>query len=513
MLRTSTRVIKNTGYLYLRIMVSMILSLWTTRIILNTLGISDFGLYNIIGGAIGMLGFLDASMARATQRYLNYSQGEGEIEKCKEIFNISIILHFIIAILLIFLLSAAGWLFFNGILNIPMGREKAAVIIYCCFIVSTVFTVMTVPYDATLNAHENMAYYAMIGIISSILKLVAAYAILWFCGDKLVLYGIMMVAISVLTMIVMRIYCKKKYVECIFRPAIYWNKDKAKEMTIFAGWNFLGSFSCIVGNYGNGLVMNHFYGVALNAATGVANQVLGQMQVFSSHLQKAIYPAITKSEGAGNRMLMLELSVTGCKFSFATLAIFAIPFIIEMGYIQQLWLVDVPQWAVLFSQLIIIRSLIEHMTQPLVQTIMAVGHIVGLNRVVFIFNLLPVMITFTFFSFGYPPFTMYIVNIIVFGVFISLVNIFFCHKICGLNYKRFCTEVVIPLTLSFCIAFMLVSIPMFMGCTGIGCCILSFIIGFTAYPFLFWKTCINSQEKEIVRSIVKKAYHHYRPNL
>lgn len=215
---TANRVIKNTGYLYARMGITMFVSLYTTRLILNSLGASDFGIFNIVGGAISMLGFLNAAMASATQRFMSYSEGAGDKEKQKSIFNISLVIHFLTSLLVGVALVVAGFFFFGGILNIPADRVGAAEVVYASLIVSTMFTVMTVPYDAVMNAHENMRYYAIVGILESLLKLSVAFACVYTSADKLVVYGILMACIPLLTLTIMRVYCHKHYRECIISP-------------------------------------------------------------------------------------------------------------------------------------------------------------------------------------------------------------------------------------------------------------------------------------------------------
>lgn len=221
---TANRVLKNTCYLYARMGITMFISLYTTRIILNTLGVSDFGIFNIVGGAIGMLGFLNAAMADATQRFMSYSEGERNKEKQKNIFNVSFILHFILAIIVGFTLIIAGHFFFNGIFNIPAEKEFAAKVIYGSLIISTIFTIMTVPYNAVMNAHENMKYYAVMGLIEAPLKLLVAIVCMYTSSDKLIIYGVLTACIPLIMLTIMRIYCHKHYEECIIAPYTHWNK-------------------------------------------------------------------------------------------------------------------------------------------------------------------------------------------------------------------------------------------------------------------------------------------------
>ena len=498
---TASRIIKNTGWLYAKMAITMFISLYTTRLILNALGAVDFGIYAIVGGAIGMLGFLNGAMSSATQRFMSYAEGQGNQERQIGIFNVSIVIHLCLALVIAAVLTIAGFVYFNGVLNIPENRMFAAKVVYGCLIFSTFLTVINVPYEAVMNAHENMRYYALVGILESLLKLAVAVICVKVCYDKLVVYGILMAFIPVFTLTIMKIYCHKKYSECLLKPFKYFEKDIAKDMLGFTGWNFLGSSSSMVGNYGNGLVLNHFYGAALNAATGIANQLNGQLLVFSNNMLKALNPVITKSEGAGNRENMLKYATTGCKYSFALLAFFAIPFILEMDFIQHKWLKNVPSWAVLFAQLQIIRTLIEQLTISYGTAIAAEGRIAKYNVVSSILNLLPVTILFILFVKGFSPISMYVLNISIFGILVALVKVFFTHKICGLKYRTFLIELLLPSITTFVLSFVVTMIPKLYMEQSWFRTILSFVICFLTYMICFYFICVNDDEKKILKNL------------
>lgn len=495
MTNTSIRIIKNTGYLYLRIGVSMVLSLWATRLIFNSLGVADYGLYNIIGGAIGMLGFMNLSMAKAVQRYMSFYHGRGDSEKCRYIFNVSLVLHFIVALCLGLVLIVAGWFFFHGILNIPDGRRHAAIYVYGCLVVSTAFLVMQVPYDSVLSAHENMLVFSLVGIVSSLLKFFAAYLTTITSYDKLIFYGVSIASINLFLAILTGIFCSHQYKECSIHPIRYWEKYLIVRIAKFAGWNFLSVFSSIVGNYGTGIVMNVFYGVKLNAAMGVANQVNGMLQTFSSNIQKALSPAIVKSEGAGKRQMMLALTASGCKFSFATLAVFAIPIIIEMQYVLKLWLGVVPEWAVLFSQLLLFQAMIEMLNYPFDQAILAEGRTAAYNCVIFILHLLPVVLLFLLFKVGCPPYTMYILGVMIFGFLTMFFRIYFAHTHCGLPFGLFYKDIWGKSILIFLVSFTVSCIPASTLNEGFPRLILTISFGFVSFILLFWNICLDQTER------------------
>lgn len=422
----------------------MFISLYTTRLVLNALGASDFGVFNVVGGAISMLGFLHAAMSSATQRFMSFYEGKGEKEKQKEIFNVSSVLHFCIALILGVILLFAGYFFFNGVLNIEAERIYAAKAVYASLIISTVFTVMTVPYEAVLNAHENMFYFSIVGILESLLKLAVALIIVYYGGDKLELYGMLMACIPLMILTIMRVYCHRKYSECIIAPRKYWNKSLMKEMTSFAGWNLLGSGSGLIGNYGNALVVNHFFGAVVNAALGVANQLNGQLMAFSNNMIKAINPVIVKKQGEGKQKMMMYYSLLGGRVSFLILAIFAIPVIIETPYILRLWLQQIPDWAIIFLRLALVRRLIEQLTITLNTSLSAHGDIKGMNISSLAANLFPLPVLYICFSNGLPPYWLYIIAIVLMVFLGTGFRVYFCIKLCELKFRELINLVLFP---------------------------------------------------------------------
>lgn len=501
---TANRIIKNTGYLYAKMGITMFVSLYTTRLILNSLGASDFGIFNIVGGAIAMLGFLNAAMASATQRFMSYAEGEGIKSKQKSIFNVSFVLHILISLLVGIALLVAGYFFFNGILNIPPDRIFAAQVVYGSLIISTMFTVMTVPYDAVMNAHENMLYYAIVGIIESLLKLAVAFACVYTTFDKLIVYGILMACIPLITLTIMRIYCHKHYEECIIAPKRYFDKGLMKEMTSFAGWNFLGSMSSIVGNNGYGIIANHFFSTIVNAAMGIAVQLNGQLMVFSNNMTKAINPVIVKKEGEHDRKGMIYYSLTSCKYSYLLMAFFAVPFLIETPFILKLWLKNVPDWTILFVRLQIIRAMLQLLTQNLSISLSATGKIKEINISSIIFNLIPLPILWIIFSLGFPPYWLYIIAIVIMDFSYSCVRILYCKKYCQLKIKQLYNESLKPsllITLSTVIIGILPTILLEEGILRLGVCIL---LSFAFFVLISFRWALSRTERENIYNILQK---------
>lgn len=500
---TANRVIKNTGYLYAKMGITMFVSLYTTRLILNSLGASDFGIFNIVGGAIAMLGFLNAAMAGATQRFMSYAEGEGIKSKQKSIFNVSFVLHILISLLVGIALLIAGYFFFNGILNIPPDRIFAAQVVYGSLIVSTMFTVMTVPYDAVMNAHENMLYYAIVGIIESLLKLAVAFACVYTTSDKLIVYGVLMACIPLITLTIMRVYCHKHYEECVIAPKRYFNKGLMKEMTSYAGWSFLDASTGIISQYGLGLVLNHFFGTILNAAQGIANQVAGQLMTFSQNLMKAVNPVIMKNEGAGNREAMLKISTLGCKYSYLLLSFFAIPFILEAPYILKLWLKNPPEWSILFCQMQLVRSLTEQLTLNLWASISATGKIKDFYKRKGVLNILPIFLTALLFYFRFPPYWLYITWIFCWGILTGILILHYSHKICGLKYHFFIQQTLTPCLINTGITLVVGFIPLLFMQSSINRLFVTLIICSIAFIFSFL-ILLTKEEKDVLQFLIKK---------
>lgn len=501
---TAKRVIKNTGFLYAKMGITMFISLYTTRLVLNALGVSDFGVFNIVGGIIAMLGFLNASMASATQRFMSYSEGEGNKEKQKKIFNISIVLHFLIGCVLGLVLLIIGYFFFNGVLNIESSRIYAAKVVYGSLIFSTIFTVMTVPYDAVINAHENMLYYAIVGIVESILKLFAALTIVYFGGDKLMLYGILMACIPLIIMTIMRVYCHRKYEECILAPRKYWDKRLMKEMRSFAGWNFFGTSIAMITNYGQGIIINMFFGTIVNAAQAIANQIAGQLMFFSNSMIKALNPVIVKREGSGNRKDMLDIAITGGKFSFALLAFFAIPVIFEMPHILRIWLKNVPDYAVVFCQLLLVRMLIEQMVITLPTSIAATGNIKRYQIVISLMALIPLFTTCFFFYLGFKPIVLYIVYIVHVLIRSFAVIPYFAQRQCNLNIKNFFLKVIMKEVLVVLLSVAIAFIPFFsLKADLLRLALIAFTFA-TSFLCLFYGIGLNSKERDIINKLYFK---------
>jgi O-antigen/teichoic acid export membrane protein len=279
--------------------------------------------------------------------------------------------------------------------------------------------------------------------------------------DKLIIYGFLMAVLSVLMLLVRRVYCHRKYAECEFNFKKYYNKGLFRQISHFVGWSFLGSSSSMVANYGQGIVMNVFFGTAVNAVQGVAVQVSGQLSVFSNTLVKALNPIIHKSEGAGDRALMIKATMMGSKVSFFLLMVLHVPILIEMPYILSLWLKNVPDFTVIFCRLLLIRTLIEQLFIPLASAISAVGNIKYFQISTSMLSFFPLVIAYILFEFGHPPFALYIV-FIVYSILFAIITLYFSKKICQLPLPNFFFNVIVRCVVAFILILALSLVPYYL---------------------------------------------------
>lgn len=504
---TSTRVIKNTGYLYIKMGITMFVSLYTTRMILASLGASDFGIFNVVGGAIAMLGFLNSTMARATQRFMSYAEGQGKMERKRQIFNVSIMLHLAIAIITALLLLVAMYPFFNGILNIEPNRVFAAKIVYLSLIFSTFLAIINVPYDAVMNAHENMLYYSIIGIFESFLKLGIALIIVHTTSDKLILYGILMALVPLITLSIMKVYCHRHYDECVIAPRCCWDKSLVKQISNYFGWNFLTAISSIFSSQGIGIVLNHFFGAVLNAAQGIANQVNGVLYNFSDNMIKALNPVITKRAGAGDITAMNRATIAGCKYSTMLIMFFAIPLSLEIHYVLGLWLEEVPDWTEIFVILLLVQSIIIQMANSASTAVYAQGDIKFYAIWKSVMNAMPVLLVWVIFRLGGGPIWLYIPMIVVWAIGGNIVIVYYAKKNCDLNVVEYLNEVVKPVAGTAIVMLFLGNVSLLLLNPGFLRLLVTCVattLGMTVAVLLF---AMTKEERALVKNIITRNRH------
>ena len=353
----SKRIVKNTLLLYFRMLLTMVVGLYTSRVILRTLGVEDYGIYNVVGGVVAMFSVLSGSLSAAISRFITFELGRNDIEKLKRVFSSAVTIQIGLSLIIVLLAETVGLWFLNNKMVIPESRLVAANWVYQFSIFTFAINLISVPYNAAIIAHEKMSAFAYISILEVIGKLIVAFTIAIAPIDKLVYYGLLIMLIAVIIRMVYGHYCKRHFVECTYRFVI--DKSLLQQMFGFAGWNFIGASSAVLRDQGGNVVINLFCGPTVNAAQGIAMQVSNAIQGFVSNFMTALKPQITKSYAVGDHSYMRSLIFQGARLSFYILLILSLPVIINAQYILSLWLGTIPEHTVTFVQLVLIFILYQ----------------------------------------------------------------------------------------------------------------------------------------------------------
>jgi len=374
-MRASNRVILNTVAQYIRIIVNMVLSLYTVRLVLSTLGENDFGIYSLIAGVVAMLAFVTNSLVVTTQRFVSFYQGKGKIEKTKEIFNNSLAIHIIIGLVVSAILALFTPFLFNGFLNIPVDRIETGKLVYYTVVAIIFVSFITAPYRALLISHENIVYISVVDIIDAVLKVILVILMTFLDNDKLMLYSFIMLFINIVTFLLLMIYDYSKYTECVIPNFCRLKLSYVMEMGTFAGWSVYQT-GCVVGRQqGISIVLNRFMGPVVNAAYGIGFQIAGYTNYLAGAVANAISPQIVKAEGSGDREKALWLSKVACKFNFFLLSALCVPCMFEIDNILKLWLGTVPKDSNVFSIMVMLTLLCDAISIGFKYLVQAMGRL------------------------------------------------------------------------------------------------------------------------------------------
>lgn len=432
------RIAKNTLLLYSRMLLMMFVTLYTSRLILDKLGVTDYGIYNIVGSVVAMLGFLNCSMSNAVQRYLSFELGVNSHQSVNRVFNVSLLAHGGIAIFVLIVTEIIGVWFLNTHMNIPTDRIEAANWVLQCSILTTLFTIIQVPYNAIIISKEQMDIYAYISIIEVVLKLLIVYLLFIGNFDKLKLYSILNMIVASGIMMLYRFYCVRKYDEAKFRFVKDW--FLLRQLVEFASWNMLGELAWIFTGQGVNIILNSFFGPVVNAAKGLAEQVNGAVNKFAINFQIAVNPQLTKNYATGQLMEMKSLLYRSTRFSYYLMFVLSFPIILKMDYILHLWLKDVPKYTLEFCQLVLICSLISTLSNLLAQVARAYGKIRNYQLVVSFFLFLNFPLSFLIIRMGASPLATMEVNAVI-QIFLLFIRIKLTGKMIQMTFKDFIINV------------------------------------------------------------------------
>ena len=500
-LSSNKRIAKNTIVLFFRTLVVMAISLYTSRIVLDVLGVNDYGIYNVVGGVVSMLVFLNSAMVQASQRYMNFAQGEGGIDEQIQVFSTSVRIHFCIALIVLFILETAGLWYVNNKVVLPPDRLYAANIIFQFSILTFLTKIFVVPFNASVIAHERMQIYAYISILDALMQLGVVYLLQIISFDKLVLYGGSMFGVALLHFSVYFLYCKINFAECRYKANSDWGLFK--EMFAFASWAFIGGFGYIARGQGVNLVINLFCGPSVNAARAVASQVSSAIQNFVSSFQTALNPQITKRYAAGDSDSMMTLVRAGSKYSFLSLLICCSPLFFRGDYVLGLWLKNVPEYAAQFLIMVLAMNLVTSMGGPLNTAMQATGNIKKFQIVVSVIMCCDIPLAYLLLSFEVEPYLA--TGVSVFTACLCLIaKLCILHELVAYNIKDYIISVILRNALIMFLGILTLNfVNQLMPYSFIGLLLLC-ITTVIVYAFIVLAIGLEKWERNIVKEKVIK---------
>lgn len=498
---STSRIAKNTIALYFRQILIMLVSLYTVRVVLNTLGAENYGIYNVVAGVVVLFSFVNNAMATSVQRFLNFYLGKNDTEKTRNVYSASLVIHGIICLIFTVLAETVGLWFVNEKLNIPTGRSNAAFWCYQTAVITTLANIMRVPYNAVIIAYEKMSFFAGLSIVEAVLKLAVVFLLKVSNFDKLIFYSFLLACVSFIILAVYKFYCNKNFEIAHYKKVQ--DKGLGKELVSFSGWSLFGAVANVANSQGTNIVLNIFTNVTVNAAMGIANQVNVAVYSFVSNFQTAFNPQLVKSYAAGEKEEFQKLIFRTSKFSFLLLWFIVLPLSLNLKTVLNLWLKNVPDYSVGFVQLILICSLVDCMTYPIAIAVQATGNIKFYQIIIscFIFANLPLSILFLFL--GMSPYSVLFIRF-----FLCLLILVF--RVAYLNFsqsfpvKNFVLQVLLKcaviVVLSFFITRLLTSHLAGLSYFVCSCLFSVFIIFVLSFPILF-----TSEERKYAFCFIKKV--------
>jgi len=477
----------------------MLVSLYTVRVKLGILGIEDYGIYEVAGGIVVLFTFLNGAMTSATQRFLNFAIGQNDTEQARNVFSISFIIYILIAVLVVILAETAGLWFFYNWLNIPPERQAAAFVVYQFSVVATIMGILQIPYRAIIIAYEKMSFFALLSIFEAAFKLGIVFLLSIILFDKLKVYALLVSIVALIIFLIYKIYCNRMFTISHFRYCK--EKDLFRQLAAFSGWSVFGQFAGVCGRKGINILINIFHGVTMNAAMGIAMQVNAAVYTFVSNFQTAFKPQIIKSYAAEDNDYFMRLIFRSSKVSYYLLFFFVLPLYINADFVLMIWLKNVPEYSVIFTQLMLLHSLEIAVSGPLVMAIQATGKIKKYQLIAscLIFANLP--LSFLFLHLGFSPAWVLIIKIALNAV-TFLWRIFYLREMVNLPVIAFLHDVIIPIIIitgiSSLVIYYISSFFIDWAKLLLSCVISTLCIGTLVYIF-----GINKQEKILIKNRIK----------
>ena len=495
------RIAKNTLLLYFRMLLMMFVTLFTSREVLDKLGVTDYGIYNVVGGVVAMLGFLNSSMSNAVQRYLSFEIGKNNEAGVNRIFNVSLFAHAGIAVFVFVVMEIVGVWYLNTHMNIPAERMDAANWVLQCSIFTTLFTIVQVPYNAIIISKEQMGIYAYISILEVVLKLLVVYMLAIGNFDKLKLYSVLIMVVTIGIVMIYRFYCTRKYKEAKFKLIKDWNL--LKQIVGFASWNMLGELAWVFTGQGVNIILNSFFGPVVNAARGLAEQVNGAVNRFVANFQTAVNPQLIKNYASDQLGEMKTLLFRSTRFSYYLLLALSLPIILKMDFILHLWLKEVPDYTTGFCQLVLVSSLVSTLSNLLAQVARAYGKIRNYQIIVSIFLFLNFPLSYIVLKFGCSPLSSMFVNIGV-NTMLLFVRLRLTNRMIQMTYGSFIRNVLLPVIIVTAVALVIPLIIYFMLDNSIISFIIVCLVSFVSVGVSTYALGMNANERLYILAAISK---------
>lgn len=492
---------KNTAYLYARLIISLFIRLYTSRAILSILGVTDYGIYNVVGGFVAMLSLFTITLTNSSSRFITYSVGKGNPQILRDTFSTIHTVLILLGLTIFVVGEFFGFVFMDGLLNIPLERLSAAHVVFHCSLLSFCLRVISIPYSADIIAHEKINFYAIVELGDTIFKLVIVYLLLLSPYDKLSTYAVMMVFSSLVVRFIYGMYCSKHFLEAKF--SFHIDKQLFRNIFSYSFWITIGASSSILKEQGVNVVINIFYGVTMNAARGVAMQVYSVINSFASNIGTAINPQITKSFAKGDFQRSVNLTILLTKAQGALLLIFILPVAFEVDYILHLWLGEVPYYANTFTLWVLILCFARTVEKAHGPIFLANGNVKALEMIGGGVMLLNLPLCYLFLKFGASPVSTMIIGTVI-EVVVTVIALYFLKKLIDFPVKKYVKESIIPLILVVLLSTpipLLIKFSMHQGILRLMCVLIvsSFLVIVTSYTVL-----LNKKERNLVREVVIK---------
>ena len=496
-------IVKNTIFLYVRSVIILLITLYTTRVVLRALGIEDYGVLNVVGGFVSMFAFLNASMTKAIQRFFNFAKGKDDPQNISNIYTTSLLIQALLAVVVVAVIETVGLWALNNYLVIPEGRERAAFWVFQYSTLSTIFTIMSAPYTAAIIAHEKMNIYAYISILDAFLKLGVAVSLMFVPFDKLVFYGSLSLIISAINFVIYLVYSKKHYPELVFSRSVVTRQDFMQILS-FSGWNMLAAFSNIMKSQGVNVLLNRFFGTVVNAARGVSSQIMSALRMLVDNIQIAVKPQMVQSYAKGEINRTFDLMFFTSKISFLLMYLFALPIVLEIDLILHLWLGDsVPEYTAIFTLLIILVSLVDCLNAPVSFVIQAANKMKRYHLVYSIILLLIVPVSYVVLKMGGNPTTVFWVSIGV-GIVNQVACLYVLKKEVPFSMRKYVNKVILPCLLTFVLSPIIPVLLRFLIPESIFRAVIVAAISVTITTLIVLFLGCDQRERQFIRSFVNR---------